>query len=263
MNSLPVIDGDIYDFPKYYDLVYGSDWKAEFDFLCQLFQRHVEFDVHSLFEPACGTGRLLYRFARAGLQVAGNDLNRKSIQFCNQRLARHGFDPTATVGDMSCFELDSCVDAAFNTINSFRHLNTHALAKSHLECVSRAIKPGGIYVLGLHLSPAEGLDTCDAESWSATRGLLTVNSRIWLVERNYPERYETFGMAYDVYTPTKQFQIQDQVSFRTYTVSQIQELVESVEHLEIACCYDFRYEIERQIKLDETVEDVVLILQRT
>ena len=85
---------------------------------------------------------------------------------------------------------------------------------------------------------------------------------MWLVERNYPERYERFGMTFDVYTPSKQFQIQDEVSFRTYTFEQIEELIAKVSDLELVACYDFRYELDCQIQLDETIEDVVVILQR-
>ena len=36
---LETINGNLYDFPKYYDLVYGSDWKAEVDFLEACFDR--------------------------------------------------------------------------------------------------------------------------------------------------------------------------------------------------------------------------------
>ena len=35
---------NVYDFPRYYDLVYGSDWKAEFDFLCGAFERYAQCD---------------------------------------------------------------------------------------------------------------------------------------------------------------------------------------------------------------------------
>ena len=43
--TLPNTDATIYDFPKYYDLVYGSDWKAEFDFIFGLWDRFVPFQV--------------------------------------------------------------------------------------------------------------------------------------------------------------------------------------------------------------------------
>ena len=72
------IVGDIYDYPKYYDVLFGSDWKAEFDFLEDCFERHTPRVVRRLFEPACGTGRLLMRLAEAGYEVSGNDLNAKA-----------------------------------------------------------------------------------------------------------------------------------------------------------------------------------------
>ena len=55
--------GNLYDYPKYYDLVFGSDWKAEFDFLTGVFAEHADLGrrrgVRRLLEPACGPGRLL------------------------------------------------------------------------------------------------------------------------------------------------------------------------------------------------------------
>src|SRR5436305_4378335 len=112
---------NLYDYPRYYDLVFGSDWKAEFDFLRQAFDKFAAGRVRRVFEPACGTGRLLYRLAMAGYDVSGLDLNPRSVDYCNKRLLRHGKPASVIVGDMSSFTLRKPVDAAFNMINSFRH----------------------------------------------------------------------------------------------------------------------------------------------
>ena len=93
------IQGNLYDYPKYYDLVYGSDWKAEFDFLLACFEEHARVQVRRVFEPACGTGRLLYGLAKRGFKVEGIDLNPKAVAFSNQRFQRHGRKPTAWVMD--------------------------------------------------------------------------------------------------------------------------------------------------------------------
>jgi SAM-dependent methyltransferase len=172
--------GNLYDYPKYYDLVYGSDWKAEFDFLEACFKRFTDGPVRRLFEPACGTGRLLARFAQAGYEVGGVDLNDKAIAYCNRRLIRHGFDAAATVADMCDFRLPKKVDAAFNTINSFRHLSSEREALEHLRCVAASLRKGGLYVLGLHLTPTV-VPPMQEESWSARRGNLSVLSRLWVV----------------------------------------------------------------------------------
>ena len=251
----------IYDHPKYYDLIYGSDWKAEFDFLIDCFKKHVPHRTRSLFEPACGTGRLLFRLGKSGYNVAGNDLNPKAIAFCNQRLKRHGLAESGIVGDMTDFELKRPVDAAFNTINSFRHLSTEQLAVDHLNCIAGALKPGGNYILGLHLSPLVG-ETTDSESWSATRGHLTVNSSMWLVGRDEKNRMEEYGMSFDIYTPTRQFQIRDELKFRMYSADQFSSLVRKAKGLEIEEIYDFRYDTRHAVELGPDVEDVVFILKK-
>ena len=100
-----VLQANLYDFPKYYDLIFGSDWKAEFDFLRACFDEHALRRVRRVFEPACGTGRLLIKLSQAGYEVGGNDLNSKAIDYCNARLTRFGFPASAVVGDMSDLSL--------------------------------------------------------------------------------------------------------------------------------------------------------------
>lgn len=252
----------IYDFPKYYDLIYGSDWKAEFDFLTECFEKYSDVPVKHVFEPACGTGRLLFRFGRAGYQVSGLDLNEKSVQFCNERLKKYEMPESTFVADMSKFQLSEPCDAAFNMINSFRHLTEHNQSMGHLSCVRDSLADGGIYVLGLHLSPLTG-ETVDQESWSASRGHLTINSSLWLVERNLDERYEDYGMSYDVYTPTDTKRLEDTVRFRTYTAEQFMDLVEITPGLEIVAVHDFRYDVECPIELDDSIEDAVFVIKKT
>ncbi|MCA9174608.1 MAG: class I SAM-dependent methyltransferase [Planctomycetales bacterium] len=258
---METIQSNLYDHPRYYDLVFGSDWKSEFDFLLACFQQHVKGRVKRLFEPACGTGRLLYRLAKAGYQVSGLDLNPKAVAFCNDRLRRHGLPETAFVGDMTDFELPRLADAAFNTINSFRHLRKERQAEDHLRCMAQALRPGGIYVLGLHLTPSVG-SPLDEESWSARRGNLCVNTHMWAIDYNRRSRQERFAMTYDVYTPTKQFRIQDEIVFRTYTAKQFDDLVRRTDVFEVVTCYDFAYDASEPIEIDPETEDVVYILKR-
>jgi SAM-dependent methyltransferase len=258
---LETIDGNIYDYPKYYDLVYGSDWKAEVDFLEECFARFARGPVRRVFEPACGTGRLMYRMARAGYEISGLDLNTKAVAFCNRRLVRHGYEPSAFVGDMSDFSLPRIVDAAFNTINSFRHLASEEQALAHLQCVAEALRKGGLYVLGLHLTPTIGAPL-ETESWAARRGDLSVLSRLWVIGRDRRRREERVGMSFDVYTPTRQFRIAAQSSFRTYTADEMQSLLDAAADFEITSVHDFGYDIKRPLEIDGATEDVVYVLRK-
>ena len=263
---MEVIRGDLYDYPKYYDLLFGSDWKAEFDFLEGCFRRHARRTVRRLFEPACGTGRLLFRFAvsgyaASGYAASGNDLNAKAVAYCNTRLERHGFPPTARLGDMADFRLRRKVDAAFNTINSFRHLPNEEAAENHLRCVAAALARGGLYVLGFHLTP-RGTPTCEEESWTARRGHLAVASRMRSIRVDRRHRRETVAMTVDVFTPTKQFRLADEMIFRTYTAAQFRRLLDRVAELELVETYDFAYDLEQPIRVDAQTEDVVFVLRK-
>ena len=258
---METIAGHLYDFPKYYDLIFGSDWAAEFKFLRQCFERYSQRPVKRLFEPACGTGRLVVQFAKSGYEISGNDLNEKAIAYCNARLKRAGLPQTAYVGDMSAFSVKKKVDAAFNTINTFRHLPTEKIAEAHFRCVADALNRGGLYIIGLHLTPKTPAK-CTSESWSSTRGHLSVVSNLWTIETNLKKRQERIGVTYDVYTPTRQFRITDETIFRTYTAEQMFSLFASEPRLRLLEMFDFRYDIDWPIDITEQTEDIVYVLQR-
>ena len=251
----------VYDYPKYYDVLFAADWKAEYTFLSACFDKHARRPVWRLFEPACGTGRLLMRFAKAGFEVSGNDLNPKAVDYCNKRLARHGFPATVVVGDMSDFRVRRKQDAAFNTINSFRHLDSEAKARAHLECVAEALGRGGIYILGFHLTLTQGIP-CGDEKWSARRGRLAINSRMWSIDVDRRRRRELVAFILDVSTPTRQFRLADEFPFRTYTAAQFRRLLAAVPALELVETYDFAYDIDRPIKICPRTEDVIYVLRK-
>lgn len=255
------IQGDLYDYPAYYDLIFGSDWKAEYDFLLECFKTYAKRPVKRVFEPACGTGRLLIKLAEGGYEVGGNDLNERAVKFCNDRLKRKGFEPSATVGDMADFKLKKKVDASFNMINTFRHLGTEQQAVSHLQCVADATQKGGLYLLGLHLIPTQG-QRLEEESWSARRGNLAVTTYMWSKGIDQRKRAEYLGLTINVYTPTKHIEIEDEMIYRTYTAKQLQSLLDKVPDFETVAVHDFAYEIDTPIEIDTDTEDVVLVLRK-
>jgi SAM-dependent methyltransferase len=258
---METIPGHLYDYPKYYDLIFGSDWAAEFRFLRQCFEKYSSRPVKRVFEPACGTGRLLVQFAKAGYEVAGNDLNEKAIEYCNARLERHGFKPTAFVGDMADFTVKKKYDAAFNLINTFRHLPSEATAEAHLKCVAESLNKGGIYLLGLHLIPKTP-QQCTSETWSASRGPLSVVSNLWSIGLDLKKRVERIGVTYDVTTPAKKFRIEDETAFRTYSALQMFDLLATEPRLRLIETFDFRHDIDWPIEITADTEDVIYLLQK-
>lgn len=252
----------VYNHPKYYDVLFNAEWRQEIEFLEACFQRHADRRVKRVFEPACGTGRLLSKLADRGYQVAGNDLNPNAVNYCNDRLRRAGHLATVVEGDMADFGLRPKTDAAFNLINSFRHLPTEALAEAHLRCVAESLRKGGIYVLGLHLTPP-GEPLCDEESWSARRGTLLVESNMTVERWDRRKREEHILFTLRIKTPSRRLRIVDRFVFRTYSVAQITRLFDRIKSLELIDIHDFSLCADDSIQLDRETEDAVFILRKT
>jgi hypothetical protein len=162
---------------------------------------------------------------------------------------------------MSDFRVRRPFDAAFNLINTVRHLPSEAAMESHLQCLARALAPGGLYLLGLHLTPTEG-SRVDDERWTGRRGRVQVDSYMWTKELDLQSRNERLGIRFDVRTPTRRFRIEDEMNYRTYTAEQFRALLGRVPELQVVETYDFLYEFAEPITVGPTTEDVVYVLRR-
>ncbi|EMI45831.1 class I SAM-dependent methyltransferase [Rhodopirellula sp. SWK7] len=273
-DGLRVIEESIYDHPKYYDLVFGADVAAETKYILACEHMFGSGEPGWYFEPACGTGRLMFALARKGLDVCGLDLNPKAVNFCNDRMKRKGYVESAICKDMCDFSRADFagiipksrkkagpVAVAFNTINSFRHVGSEKEAKSHFECMADIVRPRGLYLLGVHLTPTT-VPPSETESWSARRGQLAINTHMWTVDRDKKKRLERFGIRFDVHTPSDSFRINDELRLRSYTPVQMQRLIDASGKWECVATHDFSYVVDEPIDVDSSTEDVVYVLRR-
>jgi len=256
-----VIYQNFYDFPHYYDLTFNGGSRREVEFLIQCFKRHARRDVRQVFEPGCGTGRLLPFFARHGFAVSGLDINDRAIDFCNNRLQRQGFSRAAILGDMASFRLAGKVDAAFSMINTFRLLTSGRQAMSHLRCMARALRVGGVYALGLHLTPVVGKPLC-VERHTNGKGKLQLRTTVRTMGVDLRKRLEHVRITCHAKTPLRRLQIADDTLFRMYTLAQFRALLRRAAWFEIAATYDFTYQIDSPIRLEHDTQDVVVILRK-
>ena len=257
--------GSFYDYPKIYDVLFSDMCRCEIKFLTAIFNHFCSKKKDlSIFEPACGSGRLLYHLAKLGFDVAGLDLNPRSVAFCNRRLKRHGFRESAVVGNMVSFSLADLgrtkkFDAAFNFVSSFLHLTTEADAMQHLRTIADVLKPGGIYLLGIHLKP-KGTQHCAQESWSLRRGSRTIESHLKSLTQDLKKRIEMVEICVEVHTPTKHDKIVDRFPFRIYTANQFNDMLAAVNRFDILETYSFDYDISQPISVTPDTEDVVFVL---
>ena len=67
--------GKLYNRPKYYDIAFSCNTVSEIKLFRKIFKRNVPFQVRSILEPACGSGRFLARLPEYGYHITGYDNN--------------------------------------------------------------------------------------------------------------------------------------------------------------------------------------------
>ncbi|MDR2438930.1 MAG: class I SAM-dependent methyltransferase [Planctomycetaceae bacterium] len=257
---------NIYDYPTLYDVLFSDSWKREIEFLKTALQHYCNVTEQGrIFEPACGTGRLLWRLAQLGHNIVGLDLNPHTVAFCNKRLKRHGLPESAILGDMTHFSLNDLqqkksFDLVFNFVSSFLHLTSETAAISHLHAAADVLKPNGIYLLGLHLLP-RGNAVCSQEHWAVRHGSLSLQSQLRRLSFNRQQRIETVEFRIKATTPKQHYEIIDTFPLRTYSLQQFQSLLKKVNRFNVLETFDFHF--QSPVQLNSQTEDVVFVLSAT
>lgn len=145
-----------------------------FERLARRFGRNT---TNSWLEPACGSGRYLVAFAKRGQLAIGLDMSADMLAYLQNeadQLENTASKRVKTLCDtMERFSLRGLapsgkVDAAFNPINSIRHLATDKAMVSHLKCIKASLNKGGVYIVGMSLS-AYGLEDITEDVWHGSR----------------------------------------------------------------------------------------------
>ncbi|TWT98837.1 class I SAM-dependent methyltransferase [Neorhodopirellula pilleata] len=270
---------DWYDRPQYFDMVFRDETAAEVRFFGEAFERFVDGPVERLYEPGCGSGRLVAALAAKGYQVVGLDNNESMLAYLSKRLKRR----TASVksatsarrktpelhgcelinGDMTRHVCRPVVDAAFCTFNTFRHLLDEESALEHLRCVAESLRTGGIYILGFHCIPLDADPEC-TERWTATHGGTKVSVTLKVVGFERRQRRETLRVSIKATKRDGRVErVRSEFPLRLYTPKQAKALLARVDDVwELAGVYDFDYDLSEPRKIDEDLTDAVFILRK-
>lgn len=258
---MPLVRQSWYDFPRYFDLAFADETSRECDFFERAFDRYAQRSVRSLLEPACGSGRLVVEMARRGFDMTAFDLNAPSLRFLKKRLRARRLDARVFSADMSAFLLPHDVDGAFSTFNTFRHLVTESAAVSHLRHVARYVKSGGLFILGLHLLPPDADESC-IERWTARRGTTRVTTTLRVTASDRRARIERLRVCMLVREPGRELRLRDEFPLRLYTAGQFKRLLAKTPEWELCDVFDFWYDLDEPLELDNDMADTVVVLRR-
>jgi len=262
-----------YDLPRYYDLSVADETEGELAFVQGAAAKFLEQSPTKkplqVVEPACGTGRLTEAMTKAGFQVTAFDLNPTMVEYTQQRVAKAQSSksrvavkkPTVFDADMAQFTIPQPADIGVCLLDSFRHLLTEDDARAHLQCMARAVRPGGIYLLGLHLLPPDADLDC-TERWTNRAGSTHITTTLRVLSSSRRTRLEQIRISLLVREGKKAARYRDEFPLRLYTAAQLKSLVASVPEWSIAAVYDYWYELDQPLKLTNELSDTVLVLKR-
>lgn len=167
---------DFYADPVVYDILHASGTADEVNALETVARRFALSAMRrgaTWLEPACGTARHLRLLKKRGKRVVGFDVEPAMIGYAKRSLARSAFE--ARLDDFLDVRpsLRGRVALAFNLINTIRHADSDAEMLTHFDMIARALRPGGVYVVGLSLS-LYGCESPTEDVWTGARGTTKV-----------------------------------------------------------------------------------------
>ena len=171
---------DFYADPEIYDVLHAPGTRDDVSALLRTVRRLIPGRRPlRLLEPACGSGRFVLELASRGHACTGFDLSPVMVNYAKARARQHGLASAARffAGDMRTFAQGRRLgrfDAAFNLINSIRHLSSDIAMIDHLRQVRSVLRPGGVYLVGLSLC-AYGFESETEDVWRGRRGPLSVS----------------------------------------------------------------------------------------
>jgi SAM-dependent methyltransferase len=258
---------DWYDTPLYYDIIFDEDTVDEANFLEVMFERHgtTAGKNRSALELACGSGRLIREFAARGWNAAGFDANPRMLTFASDRLSHEKLVARLWEDRMESFSVPGGkrFDLVHCLVSTFKYLLTETDARASLERVASALKPGGIFVLGLHLTDYRS-SKISHERWVVTRDGIEVvcNTRTWPVDPG--TRSEAMRTRLRVTGPDGRVLRQEtRWSVRSYSAAQLRRLIGAITSLKLVACHDFRHDPDEQRKFDDSYADLVLVLKKS
>lgn len=266
LRRMPTEQRDWYDTPLYYDIVFDDGTVQEADFLEGAFARHaLPGKSRRLLEPACGSGRLALELARRGWEVSGFDGNAHMIEFAKERIASAGLQACLWEDWMQSFTLPGGVRGGFDLahclVSTFKYLRTEQDAVACLRRVAAALRPGGLFFLGLHLTDYDR-GGAEHERWVARRGAIEVvcNTHTWPADRK--TRLEDLRTRLKITDRGRTHTQETRWQFRTYDAAQLKALLRKTPELELLECFDFTYDLAAPRRFDDSYADVLLVLRR-
>jgi hypothetical protein len=151
------------------------------------------------------------------------------IAYARRGVRRRGLQRRVRVAHASMEEFahliaPASIDVAFIPVNTLRHLLEESSVRMHFAQMTRALRPEGIYVVGISLSRYEKEEPSE-DFWKATRGRCSVRQIVQYIPADRRHRRETVYSHLQVRRPSGRETRDARYELRSYDEHQWRRLL--------------------------------------
>lgn len=242
---------DWYDRAEAYDILCGWDPGPERDFVLGASERYGLGPPQRILEPFCGSGRLLRVMPGTAI---GFDWNPHMVRYARARGSR------VFRADASAFAVrEGSFDLAFCLIDSFRYLLTEEAAIAHLRGVARALRPGGVYVLGFEVTGDLDRDA-SIDVWGFERDGTRVDGDVRCLD-DRAQRVETLRVRLHIRKGRRRERVETFRPMRVYARADVLALLAAEGSFELAAVSARGYDLDRPVPLASVAGSAALVLR--
>ncbi len=253
--------GDMYDYPRYYDLAYNTTTEAEGAFYFHIFNRKLQ-AFSSLLDLGCGSGRVTAELARTGISCTGVDEHPAMLAYFNERAARESLDMKGIFGDIVERKLDTTFDAAVCAGDTIRYILDPGDLKTHLVNVAAALRPGGVYAIDTCLVGPPDKYTGDAGRWTVVEGSVTIKGTFFTYTVDRSAKTERILHGLLVNDGPDEYILTEDADLHAFNFDDYRAIIEDAGVFHIESCFGEDYDPENIITPDDKTEDIVILLRK-
>lgn len=190
--------------------------QQEADFLADVFPLSTK---SHLLDVPCGNGRHSLELASRGYSMVGLDLSKDFIRDAQEQTENTSLSVEWVTGDMRYISWKGIFDGVFCLGNSFGYLS-HVDTIDFLAALSRALKPGGCFVLDTSMVAESLLFNLEEHAWEQAEDIYL------LMEHHYDSEKSCLQTEY-LFMQDGRFETRSSWHL-IYTVAEIRRLLEQV-----------------------------------
>jgi len=255
----------------YYDIVFSQTTRQEVEFLERMVSTHGT-GGRRVLEPGCGSGRLVAAMGARGWTVHGFDIEPRALEFARARVQRLVDDRRRrgqakvrlSLGRFDHFKARAnSFDLAHCLYSTLLHATRPGEAEAHMVRMADALRIGGLYVLGIHLTDYRRREPI-RERADCRRGSTRV---IYTLRHDPPQRatrLQPMRCRLTVRSARSDGvqRLESTWNFRTYDERELRALLACEPRLRLVATHDFNHDPDALNEGRGATFDRVLVLRR-